>query len=696
MNKARRILVAHPWMGRGGSEATAMWTLQALAESPDEFEVTLVTASAVVWDELNARYGTSLDGSQIRVIRSGRLPFTKRPDELAYLQRAYFERHCYTLSRDFDLCISAYNPIYFQKPGIQLIGDFSFSEPMRKRLRSWPGQPRLHRDSFLRRLYLRLVGWIRVSAPPLAERCDLVVANSAWTATLLEEYFWIDRAPVLWPPVELGALPEETNRDPWRFACLGRISPEKEIERVIRILAAVRKQGYPVTLELIGGFDESAYAQSILALASDHEWINQAGYLDGEAKRALLATCSFGIHACRMEAFGIAVAEMAAHGCVVVIPDSGGAREIVTMAELQFGCETEAVTRIVALFQNPSRCLDLRSGLQVGVSKMGGSRFSGELLKLVATHLATPNLPTEPFRRTFAPKSLEPSRMETRFYEWIGRLRRQPDSPMIRRFKNIATPRRVAVVIAHPDDEVFCSGLICELVERGSEVSIVCLTRGEGGPSGGHLREEVGRIRSEEMAAAAAVLGVRSTLFLGQIDPEPVAGKVLAPAIRVAPLSALLKPHLADADLVITHGSSGEYWHPAHRLLHLAVRRFSRERDGSAKVWLSFLARHPGHPISKLVNWDDPAYLRLDVSQHHVTRVEALARYHTQAEVFERFGSGSLEQFIRLTEIESYALMGTRRLQIAKTTDVSKRQRDQTADARKKDSQGEMIGHDRR
>ena len=60
MNKARRILVAHPWMGRGGSEATAMWTLQALAESPDEFEVTLVTASAVVWDELNARYGTCL------------------------------------------------------------------------------------------------------------------------------------------------------------------------------------------------------------------------------------------------------------------------------------------------------------------------------------------------------------------------------------------------------------------------------------------------------------------------------------------------------------------------------------------------------------------------------------------------------------------------------------------------------------
>lgn len=267
---------------------------------------------------------------------------------------------------------------------------------------------------------------------------------------------------------------------------------------------------------------------------------------------------------------------------------------------------------------------------------------------------------------------------------------------MVRSFKNLATPRRVAVVIAHPDDEVFCSGLICELVERGSEVSIVCLTRGEGGPSGGHPREDVGMIRSAEMEAAAAVLGIRSITYLGQNDPEPLSGKVRAPAIGVVPLSVLLKRFVAPADLVITHGSSGEYWHPAHRLLHRAVQRLARERGGSKKVWLSFLARHPQHPLPKLVNWEDSTYLRLNLGRHQATRLQALACHRTQAEVFERFAGGNLEGFIRLTETESYALMGIRRLQIAKTTYVSKRKGNQTADACKKDPKGEMVGHHRR
>lgn len=266
---------------------------------------------------------------------------------------------------------------------------------------------------------------------------------------------------------------------------------------------------------------------------------------------------------------------------------------------------------------------------------------------------------------------------------------------MFRSFRNLATPRRVVVVIAHPDDEVFCSGLICELVGRGSEVSLVCLTRGEGGPSGGHPREDVGMIRTEEMKAAAAILGIRSITYLGQIDPVPLSGKVRAPAIGVAPLSILLKPHLAEADLVITHGSSGEYWHPAHCLIHRAVQRLARARGGSDKVWLSFLARHPHHPLPKLVNWEDSTYLRVDFGRHQAIRLQALGCHRTQAEVFERFGSGSLDRFICLTETESYALMGTRRLQIAKTAYVGKRKGNQTADARKKNSKSELVGQQR-
>ena len=39
----------------------------------------------------------------------------------------------------------------------------------------------------------------------------------------------------------------------------------------------------------------------------------------------------------------------------------------------------------------------------------------------------------------------------------------------------------VVVVIAHPDDEVFASGTLCLLAERGFKIALVCVTDGEGG-----------------------------------------------------------------------------------------------------------------------------------------------------------------------------------------------------------------------
>lgn len=132
--KSASILVAHPWMGRGGYEATAMWTLAALQ---DDLEVTFVTAVPLQisdWASLNAAYGTRVDPEKLRLVRAPALPGVNGPRRLSHLQVRYFERFCHRLAADFDLCLSAYNPLYFGRPAIQLVGDFSFSEEMRRRL----------------------------------------------------------------------------------------------------------------------------------------------------------------------------------------------------------------------------------------------------------------------------------------------------------------------------------------------------------------------------------------------------------------------------------------------------------------------------------------------------------------------------------------------------------------------------------
>jgi LmbE family N-acetylglucosaminyl deacetylase len=81
---------------------------------------------------------------------------------------------------------------------------------------------------------------------------------------------------------------------------------------------------------------------------------------------------------------------------------------------------------------------------------------------------------------------------------------------------------RVLVLGAHPDDaESGCGGLIRNLVDSGTTVGILCMTRGEKAP-GSNPPEENAKIRSEEAKRGASILGAEIE-FLGSIDGEVVA-----------------------------------------------------------------------------------------------------------------------------------------------------------------------------
>lgn len=373
-------------MGRGGSEAVALWTLQALQR---RCRITFATASAVDWTGLNRDYGTCVDPSAIEVLRFGKLPFVQRGDRIVTWQRSYFGRRCRRIADRFDLCISAYNPIDFGKPGIQLIGDFSFNE--RARLLLYPNAEDqfCHRQSPLRRLYLfaeeLLWGWRRL---PLAERGDCAVANSSWTATRLERLMRLPAPPVLYPPCSQPAPVSDSDREPMGFVCLGRISPEKEIETIIAILDRLRAAGYPVTLDIAGKFSRDAYSRRIAALAGARRaWVRTPGFLNSDQKADLFRRRSFAIHACRVEAFGIAVAEMAAFGLIPFVPHDGASREIVAQPELIYESGTDAVAKISSLLEAPGRHAAIRAEQRRRASRYDPAEFVDGLVGLVEQFL---------------------------------------------------------------------------------------------------------------------------------------------------------------------------------------------------------------------------------------------------------------------------------------------------------------------
>jgi glycosyltransferase involved in cell wall biosynthesis len=242
-----RVAVVHPQLiAGGGSEACAMWMLQALQ---DESRLTLITMGRPDLGSMNRKYGTTVDEKKIDG-RFLRLPpgTRKRFDALRGFPLA---RYCRRHARDFDVMISAYNVMDFGAAGIQSIADFSFDDALRRELHAADGAAGdgFYKASPARSLYLGLARALAGSRGDGWKR-NLTVANSQWTRDLLRERFGV-ASEVVYPPVagNFPAVPWKERED--GFVVIGRLAPEKGIRRVIEILGDVREEK-PVHLHIIG------------------------------------------------------------------------------------------------------------------------------------------------------------------------------------------------------------------------------------------------------------------------------------------------------------------------------------------------------------------------------------------------------------------------------------------------------------
>jgi glycosyltransferase involved in cell wall biosynthesis len=215
-------------------------------------------------------------------------------------------------------------------------------------------------------------------------RDDWVIANSQFTADVLKARLGIVCRQVLYPPVVCDAP-----NVPWAqrengFVCLGRVSHEKRIERVIDIVARVRQMGHDVHLHVIGPIGDDAYGRMISATIADNSgWCFADGSMRGREKFELLARHKWAIHARDGEAFGIAVAEQVRSGCVPFVPQAGGPAEIVAEPSLCYTDEADAIAKIDALLRDEGRQAQVRVHLAERAKLFTTERFMAEFRQLV-------------------------------------------------------------------------------------------------------------------------------------------------------------------------------------------------------------------------------------------------------------------------------------------------------------------------
>lgn len=199
---------------------------------------------------------------------------------------------------------------------------------------------------------------------------------------------------------------------------------------------------------------------------------------------------------------------------------------------------------------------------------------------------------------------------------------------------------------AHPDDEtMLAGGTLALLAQNGFQVHSLCATRGEGGELGEPplcTREELGGVREAELVCAVQKLGVRSLTFLGYTDPVVGPGEELYAytdnlTMLAGQIAASIRQFAPRA--VFTHGSNGEYGHPAHILSHQAARIAVESLGEAAPLLYTVQGNFPAHPRSRLANKDDPAHLVIDITPA-LARKEAAALCHrSQHALFTRRAS---------------------------------------------------------
>lgn len=357
----KKVLLVQPSLQPpGGGNGVAAWVLQALVPT---HRVTVLSWRPVEIEPINRFFGTHLtrsDFDSIVVPRSWRMLADHLPVPATLIKMSLLMRYTRRVSAEHDVVFGVFNETDFGRRGIQYIHYPTYLRPRPAVDLRWYHPPPAGLN-----VYYAIADRIAGFSLDRMKR-NVTLVNSNWTGEHVRRVLSIDTR-TLYPPVVDPApgLPWHERR--FGFLAVGRISPEKEYERVMRILARVRERHPELTLTIIGTWDRHArrYFQQLSELAASlGSWIQFKNDVTRDEVRQLMAAHRYGMHGMREEHFGMAPAEMARAGAIVWVPRGGGQMEIVGHEpSLMYDSEDDAVATILRTLGDEGEQVRLRAHL---------------------------------------------------------------------------------------------------------------------------------------------------------------------------------------------------------------------------------------------------------------------------------------------------------------------------------------------
>jgi LmbE family N-acetylglucosaminyl deacetylase len=140
-----------------------------------------------------------------------------------------------------------------------------------------------------------------------------------------------------------------------------------------------------------------------------------------------------------------------------------------------------------------------------------------------------------------------------------------------------AERRHLMAIFPHPDDEITMAGTLSKHDHLGIETSLLVLSHGEKGSTGGIVqRADLGNVRVAEVSASARILGVDHVEIFSYPDGE-------LPAVDPARIKATIREmiHRHRPAVIVTYDDRvGLYGHHDHALTGKLTREvFAEERN---------------------------------------------------------------------------------------------------------------------
>lgn len=350
----KKVLIYYRYFGRkhGGGDYLP---LTLICELQGRCDVTLALDWKGYFDLAQEFYGIPIDRDRLKLV-------VLMPDDYlptshnAFLSFRRF-RKLKKLAKTADVCIATDNIMDFGRPAHHFLssaafGDAAFTRYVNSRRISDTPAQRLR--GWADRILRRVLG-MRTRREVICDPKEHIYPNSEFIAGLLRGYYGGFTGKVFYPPTTFEPSGKTAvKRDPLKVVYIGRLEAGKRISEIVAIVERAREySGRDLRLSFAGRPYSEEYRAELEKLAAARPWIDFPGELHGEDKEDFLFSATYAVHAMRTEAFGISITEYLKSGLIPIVPDEGGANEVVGDPELAFHDDDEAAGILVRLLDDP-------------------------------------------------------------------------------------------------------------------------------------------------------------------------------------------------------------------------------------------------------------------------------------------------------------------------------------------------------